>query len=1091
MADANTEFLMRELGTDANTEFLRGQLSVEGAWLAPNSRQANNLAAAVKHGLQSSATGLALRGRLPDQQLPENAPWYHRLPSSAASLAADLPLSILAAIPGAAVGASVGSAVPVVGTAAGGVIGGGAAAFGAPMAIRDALTTAYTQNHARTWEDVWQITKSALIGGVKGAVIGGATMGAGRVVAGAMGATAPFARAATATGAELLTMTGTAAALEGRMPTAQEFIDNAILLGGLKGAVGMAGKMRQIYAEVGKRPNDLLAEAAVDPVLKQQLLDADRRELPDVYKQAAIEERVKAAIEADPRPEMLTSVFADAMKDEPAKMMDILMEQNPVKAEYVVDSDSALAITRGVAALYTPEVLAQTRGVVSVGATASAAIKRLSYSALQPHEIGTAENASMQFARAVVYRSVVTAAMKDARELAKIPEGEWTLEQKIHSYGIMEQVAIAYANMRGAKAEAGRALQISRQMKYDREFMGQADAFAKLIEKNVGEGGFRNLAAIVGAMKDPAQLAKLADGLTKATTMEKVVEVWKAAILSGPLTHMANILGNLTRFAVEIPENIVSTTLEAAQRKIAGDPMRMAEYKAKIMSPFVGIKLGVSDAMVLAGEVWRGAGEHLEKGDVYRHAIEGRLGHWIRAPFRALQVGDVLFRTVAERGRAYELATVRALKDGLHPETLEFREKVMDYVTNPELGLEAEAATAVMKDIQQAGGEAVFSQRLGPKLEHVQAIMVGSPVQFVMPFFRTPVNLFSWALQHSPFFMFSPRWRAQFAEGGESRAAATARVVVGTGMSLLAYEMVKDGMITGGGMFDKEQRAVKIAAGWQPYSIKINDKYYSYQRIEPVSKVIGLVADMMEMSDKSAKEEQFKVILAATALFGNATISTTYMSGVSGLFNAVTDPERYAESWHEQYASSLVPKIIGQTAMLIDPHKREVAGVIDAIQSQIPFLREKLMPKRDIWGDAIRADRLGWILPIATSEVTTNKVKLEAQRLELAIANVQKFITEPGPGGAKDRRINLEPEQLDILKAISGAKAMDILVPMVNSPAWNTIYDFAKAEIFKRVVEATRLAGRYEALPADAQQRLDVRQKIQDDIMRQVMSAGQ
>jgi len=1091
MADPNTEFLMGELRTDPNTEFLRQQLSVGAAWLAPSHREAASLSAAVWHGLQSSATGLALRGKLPDQQLPENAPWYHRLPSGAASMLADLPLSVVAAVPGVIGGGAVGSAVPVLGTAAGAVVGGGAAAFAAPMALRDALMTAYGQNHARDWNDVWEITKSALKGGAKGAVIGGATMGAGRVVGAALpAAVGATARGAAATGAELIAMTGTAAALEGHMPTAQEFMDNAILLGGLKASVRIAGKLRQIYAEAGKRPEEVAAEMGLDPVLKKDILAriaARDGDIPAAYKPLALAERVKAAIEADPRPEMLTSAFADAVKDGPAKIVDILIEQPLVKAEYVVDSDSAAAITRGVAALYEPEIAKQTRGEVADKATAAAGIKRLSGSALEAHEIGAAENAAMLWARAKVYRDVAASAVKKMQELSKTPEAEWTIEQKVTAYAEMERVQIAYRNMRGGHAEVGRAMHILRTIKYDRDFLGEAEAFTRLLEKSSGGDSFQTLAHIVALIKDPAQLAKFAEQITKATTLEKVLEVWKAAILSGPLTHLANLLGNLTKFAVEIPESLIRTTLEAGQRKHAGDPMNMAEYKAKILSPFIGIKMGMKDALVLVGEVWRGAGEHLEKGDVYRHANEGRVGHWVRAPFRALQVADVLFRTVAERGRAYELATVRALKDGLHPETAEFRERVVDYTNNPEKGLAIGDATVTLREIKQAGGEAVFSQRLGPKLEHVQAVMAGTPMQFVMPFFRTPVNLFSWALQHSPFFMFSPRWRGEFSAGGAERAKATTKVMVGGAMSLLAYELVKDGAITGGGMFDKEQRATKVAAGWQPYSIKIGDKYYSYQRIEPVSKVIGLVADMMEMSDKSADDDKFKVWLAATALFGNATISTTYMSGLSGLFNAVTDPERYAENWYEQYASSLVPKLIGQTAALIDPHKREVEGMVDSIQSQVPFLREKLMPKRDIWGDKMKADRLGWILPIAASEVTQDKVKAEAVRLELAIANVQKFITEPGIGGAKDRRIDLEPEQRDLLKAISGKKAMDLLVPMVNSPDWNTIPDFAKAEIIKKVVEETRKAGRYEALPPDSKERLELRTKMLDNIMRQVM----
>ena len=180
----------------------------------PGPRVAQDMAEAVFAGLQSSATGLALRRDLPARVLAEDAPWNQRLAANAAGVVADLPLSILAAFPGGAAGTAVGG--PVVGTA----VGAGAAAFAAPMALRDALMTAYGQDHARSWSDVWEIAKSALSGGAKGAVIGGATMGAGKAVAPLVAGAGTAVRVGTPLAAELGALTTTAAALEGHLPTA-------------------------------------------------------------------------------------------------------------------------------------------------------------------------------------------------------------------------------------------------------------------------------------------------------------------------------------------------------------------------------------------------------------------------------------------------------------------------------------------------------------------------------------------------------------------------------------------------------------------------------------------------------------------------------------------------------------------------------------------------------------------------------------------------------------------------------------------------------------------------------------------------------
>jgi hypothetical protein len=444
-----------------------------------------------------------------------------------------------------------------------------------------------------------------------------------------------------------------------------------------------------------------------------------------------------------------------------------------------------------------------------------------------------------------------------------------------------------------------------------------------------------------------------------------------------------------------------------------------------------------------------------------------------------------LFRTVGERGRAHALAVERAVAEGFKPETREFNERVANYTMIPEMGLSAKDAAATLADIQKVGSEFVFTERLGPRMETIQAAMAGSPMQFVVPFVRTPVNLLSWAVQHSPGFLLSARWRNDFAAGGVARDRAVARVVAGAGLTLTALSLAQDGFITGGGMFDKETRRSKLAAGWQPYSFKIGDKYYSYQRLEPVSKVIGFAADWLEMQEDLEDDDRAKGWMAMVAMFGNATISTTYLSGLAGTFNALTDPQRYGPQFFEQYAASLVPKIVGQTAMIADPEKREIDGVMDAIQSQLPFFRERLMPARDVWGEPKKNERLFGVLPIATSEESKDKVRTEAMRLELAITDVPKFLLEAGPLKPGERRIELTPEQRDIARAVSGKRAMEILAPIVNSEDWKNIPDFAKALVYQRVLQAARVQGRLAGLPPDAPEREAMRQKIIEEIQRQ------
>lgn len=1287
---------------------------------------ARDMTDAVIAGLHESATGLAVRGEKPGMRLPADAPWYWRAGAGAAGMVADFPLSVAGALGGAAAGSAV---APGVGT----VIGGGAGAFAAPMALREGLMTAYSQNAALSWQGVWEIAKASLVGGAKGAVIGGATMGAGRAVAPLVAPVAGAAVAggkitagagrglvdAAAFGTELAALTGTAAALDGRMPTAQEFLDNAILLGGMKGAIHTAKALRNVYAETGKLPVEVVAEAQRDAVLRDQLLHGTKAmpkdfwvrvdktdkalagelqqaitdfvghgpdalqqatgiggimstarldalladpakhaklsaafepvraelratfgdfvplyrheivgpgakeraalswsfsrsvaeafadiagarkpysleqlakdvevfertgevtvgfyryakaedggvslltrdgnyitgfenirqaleqhreltaetvarneakavniqqkmvpvdeivwvtnragqqeaivrnsarvrnaetitakragyEVPESFKQLALEERIKAAVEHDPRPEILREFMA--MKEPPK------LGEHPIKDfvryEYITDQDTLKGVLRATTQLFQREIETQRRGTVPVAQSAADGLKLVVEGKVAERVIGAAANDAEIVARAHIARGLAAEAHRAAQELARIPAAEQNPVMQLKVLAAMEKVSMAMAELNGVGAEAGRALNMFRAIKRDPSLLGDAKAVIALYER---KGPMQDLAAMVAAMADPVQLNKFAEKYSKATTSEMVIEGWKAAILSGPQTHLANILGNFGKLFVEIPESALSAAIDATRRAAKGDPMNMAQFKARALAPWYMLTLGARDGLMVAGEVLRGRGEHLEKVDVYRTAIPGKAGEIIRVPLKMLQVEDVLFRTMAERAKAYEMAVDRVSREGLHPGTHEFRAKVMDYTNEPILGLTEKAAQAATEAIQQAGAEAVFAQRLGPRMEMAQRAMGGNVfAQMVVPFVRTPANLVSWALQHTPGLnLLSSRWRADFAAGGERQSRAIARVVVGTGLAMSAYQFAKEGLLTGGGAFDPEERRAKMAAGWQPYSIKFGDKYYSYQRMEPVSKVLGIAADMMEMFDRLDTNDRAKGMALLVMMFGNMTISTTYLSGLASAFNALTDPTRYGERWYEQYASSIVPKIIGQTAAMIDPHHREVDGAIDAIQSQLPFLREKLLPQRDAWGEPRDNKKLFGIMPIQVTEAAKDKVRTEVMRLELSLADAPRFITERGPFKPSAKSVELTPEQRDVFRQVAGRSAMELLTPIVNAPDWDRIPDFAKAAVYKKVLEVTRKTAQYATLPADAAARAAIREKIVGEIIKQ------
>ncbi len=258
-----------------------------GVEVNPEIKQAETFLEAVEAGWDMSVTGLMMKK--PDVVLKEHPEMYMRIAAGVAGLAGDIPAmaagGVLGGIAGAPIGGAAGSVVPVVGTlggvAAGVTLGTGAGMFAAPAGMRQVLMDHYEKGDVQSFSDFWERASAATIEAAKGGVIGAATVGIGGAVAKALAPrVAPaIAKTSAELASEVLTMTTVGAALEGQMPEPEEFIDAAIIIGGMH-AIGMAStKARRMYVEKGMKPAELVAHAEANPHIKQQIL-ADNVEIP-------------------------------------------------------------------------------------------------------------------------------------------------------------------------------------------------------------------------------------------------------------------------------------------------------------------------------------------------------------------------------------------------------------------------------------------------------------------------------------------------------------------------------------------------------------------------------------------------------------------------------------------------------------------------------------------------------------------------------------------------------------------------------------------------------------------------------------------
>lgn len=1017
-----------------------------------------DFAGALEAGFESSVAGLALRGKLPDVQLDPDAPWYARMGANVSQVAGDLPAMAAGAILGGAAGAETGPGAAI--TAA-----GGAMALSAGM--RATLMDAYASGDLsiRNWGDFWNRSSAIMWDTAKGWLTGAATGAAGAGATAVLPLAAPAAvRVAAPTAAELAAMVTVGNALEGHVPAAQDFVDAAIVLGGLKAAGSIAPVLRNIYARTGKSPAEVIADARTEPSIAKDLgadggVPPAPDSVPKAYDPLAAAERMRQIVPGDEAAEVARSPFADVPQaaGEPAL-------PTHVNYGYIGSTDDAAMALSRLSSIYEDRIQAQRRGSVSWDATSADAARLLAdtlgqsdATLLMPREPGTAAGAAEILARKQLTIGAAEDMATRAREyLAKQEAGQASADDQLQFLASIERAGIIQSEFLGARAEAGRALNILKSTARDAERAQQVQDVIRLYGGNPEQ-----LARQIAELDTAAGALKFARDAVQASTYEKVIEAWKSGLLSGPVTHMANIIGNTTFMAMRVPIDLVAAGFGKLH---GGDRVAAAEPMARL----AGILQGSVDGLRVGYHVLRTGERAAGKSEQYRAAIgtaedssrAARMaGQVVRVPYRLLSAADEIFQTMNSRAEAHTLAVREAVAEGLSPATREFRERVVSLVQNP--------TPEMSKAIDAAAERFTFNTPLGDFGQKLQGVVKRGHLEFIMPFVRTPTNIAKELARMTPFAPALKEWRDDFKAGGARRDKAYAELSVGTAILSTTFMFALDGRISGAGEPDAGKRRIQRAAGWQPYSVKIGDTWYSYQRIQPLGTLMGLAADAAEVWDHMTEEEHDLVPKMLAVAFANAVTNQTFLQGVTNVVNAVSDPNRSLPSLANGFARSWVPNLIGQTTEMHDPLARQVDGMLDSIKSRIPGLREQLLPKRDVFGEPIAStERIAGIMPVTTSTESSDKVRTEAARLNVSAGDAPTK-THVGRGTGKLGSVDLTPQQRDVFSDTAGHMAHQVLTQIVNSPAWDNLPDLVQRRIYSKVFLQARRAGAAAALPPE------------------------
>jgi len=540
----------------------------------------------------------------------------------------------------------------------------------------------------------------------------------------------------------------------------------------------------------------------------------------------------------------------------------------------------------------------------------------------------------------------------------------------------------------------------------------------------LGLGEDADMAPPVFDISDPAQVAQVARTIQIADSgaFDMLFEFWINSILSGPLTQGANVVGNSFNTVWDMG---VKRMGEAILNAAVKDPTapQLGEFKWMLK----GMNKSLAGAWAAAVNTWATEqniytssilNSQLEINPVFdkaggiKAAIPGKTGRVVRLPGRLLMATDAFFKAAIARthvaAEAYRLGKSSKKKGAA----------LVSFI-------EAEIDTPGSESWRKAlllANELTFQDdhdgtRMGKwmtylsKARELEVPGGIKPLRFVMPFIRTPWNIFQQGIRQSP--VGAVAFAARIGSAGlyrikDGRPVAvsypTPLLIKHTVEQVLAWSMAgllygaaagddddedKQFLITGSLPSDRiSQRNLDRRVGLAPYAIRFGGAQVSYSRIEPLATMLGLGVDML--SRLKSGESGFESFGAFMSALGDSVDSKTFLRGWSDLAGAMSGESRFT-SFVASQLSTLIPNLFRQPVRQLDGvyREREHGLFAEVVQN---VYGPAGSPKIDPYGEEV--ERRGGSLWRMLVPIEVGKIP-ELNRVDQLLLNYRQTADDP------------------------------------------------------------------------------------------------
>lgn len=618
-----------------------------------------------------------------------------------------------------------------------------------------------------------------------------------------------------------------------------------------------------------------------------------------------------------------------------------------------------------------------------------------------------------------------------------------------------------------ARAESGRGLQAWR---FDaREFESDPSAAIERIYKRMG--GKEN---VDQAVQEFTKLTEAdADPITMATFWAKVekpppgfTDWFKAlrynSMLSGPRTFEINALGSLIEVPWKLGRDIAVSSARGHPGEVVPELAGMWAGAHKGAAAFMQtLKHGITQEQALAGDLPRSIESRLDNPAAKRIAgaleLPGRINAATDEYFKALTYGMQLGREAA----------LQARREGVSGRQWSIR--VAELLENP--------TDYMQKQALRTSERMTFKGDMGGVGQGLEAAVQKSGVigHIIMPFLRTTYHLTARGIERTPIGLAGlgvDVVRGKYKAGApESKGLATVQerlseAIPGSMVTLWLMGQAASGNISAAGPDDDQKKKMLQAQGWQPYSIKMGDKWVSYANWGAFAMPLSLAASSVEAH--TYKEPDASMMDVAQDTFrrlAETMTEQTYLKGMGTIFQAMRDPTTYGGKFLTDTLTTLIPfgAALNTVGQAMDPVQRrpDRGDVGQAVKARLPGLREQVPVATDLLGKPISNQQTGIA---ALNPLRVTKQKEDAMLKEFGRVGVDFGTVQPEIAGEKlyGADVGRYKDRAQLYRAMIASQ-------MIETQAYKNASDEDKARMLRNAMTRGAAWASHEVRPGARQ----------------------